>query len=229
MDSYRKTAIIVGVLFIIATVSAILTIGILGTTLDPSEYLTDVEANETQVVLAVIFWLILAVSVLGIGVMMYPLLKKYHGGLAQGYVALRLVETICIVISSICLMSLLTMSKEFGAGTMDASYYQPVGSVLLALQDWSFAIGTLIFLGLGGLALYYGLYELQLVPKWLSLWGLIGAACIAFYGLLSLFGLTADSVILNILAAPIAVQEMVFAVYLIVKGFKPQVIKSKSG
>ena len=229
MDSYRKTAIIVGVLFIIATVSAIATIGILGTTLDPPEFLTAVAANETQVVLAVICWLILAVSVLGIGVMMYPILKKYHGGLAQGYVGLRLVETICIVISSICLMALLTLSKEFGTGTGDAAYYLPAGSVLLAVQEWAFEIGTLLFLGLGGLALYYGLYELELVPKWLSLWGLIGAACVVLFGLLGLFGLTADSVTLNLLAAPIAIQEMVFAVWLIAKGFNSPSKKSKEG
>ena len=158
--------------------------------------------------------------------MMYPLLKKYHDGLAQGYVGLRLVEAICIVFSCICVMALLTLSKEFGAGTGDTSYYLPAGSILLALQHWSFEIGTLIFLGLGGLALNYGLYELELVPKWLSLWGLIGGACIALYGLLSLFGLTADSLTMNLLAVPIAVQEMVFAVYLIVKGFKPMTKKS---
>ena len=193
------------------------------------EWLSAVAANETQVVLAVICWLILAVSVLGIGVMMYPILKKYHGGLAQGYVGLRLVEAICIVISSICLMALLTLSKEFGAGTGDAAYYLPAGSVLLAVQEWAFEIGTLLFLGLGGLALYYGLYELELVPKWLSLWGLIGAACVVLFGLLGLFGLTADSVTLNLLAAPIAIQEMVFAVWLIAKGFNSPSKKSKEG
>ena len=225
MDSYRKTAIIVGVLFIIATVSAIATIGILGTTLDPPEFLTAVAANETQVVLAVICWLILAVSVLGIGVMMYPILKKYHGGLAQGYVGLRLVEAICIVISSICLMALLTLSKEFGAGTGDAAYYLPAGSVLLAVQEWAFEIGTLLFLGLGGLALYYGLYELELVPKWF----VEELETKQTYGLLGLFGLTADSVTLNLLAAPIAIQEMVFAVWLIAKGFNSPSKKSKEG
>ena len=226
MDSYRKTSIIVGALFIIATVSAILTIGILGSTLDPPEYLTAVTANEKQVILAVICWLILAVSVLGIGVMMYPILKKYHGGLAQGYVGLRLVETMCIIISSIGLLSLLTISKEFSAGTLDATYYQPVGAVLMALQEWSFEIGTLIFLGLGGLALYYGLYQLNLVPRWLSGWGFVGAACVVLYGMLGLFGLTADSLILNLLAVPIAVQEMVFAIWLIVKGFNSSAIDS---
>ena len=226
MDSYRKTSIIVGALFIIATVTAILTIGILGSTLDPPEYLTAVTANEKQVILAVICWLILAVSVLGIGVMMYPILKKYHGGLAQGYVGLRLVETMCIIISSIGLLSLLTISKEFSAGTLDATYYQPVGAVLMALQEWSFEIGTLIFLGLGGLALYYGLYQLNLVPRWLSGWGFVGAACVVLYGMLGLFGLTADSLILNLLAVPIAVQEMVFAIWLIVKGFNSSAIDS---
>jgi hypothetical protein len=82
-------------------------------------------------------------------------------------------------------------------------------------------IGTLIFLGLGGLPLYYITYQLKLVPRWLSVWGLIGAACVLLYGLISLFDLDP-----SILAAPIAVQEMVFAVWLIVKGFNLSAIES---
>lgn len=72
---------------------------------------------------------------------------------------------------------------------------------------------------MGGFFLYYPLYEQKIVPRVLSIWGLIGAVCVLVYGLLGLFGLTADSVALNVLAAPIAIQEMVFAVWLIVKGF----------
>jgi hypothetical protein len=229
MDLYRKTGIIVGLLFIIATVTAILTIVFLGSTLDPPDYLTAVSANMKQVIISVIFWLILAVSVMGIGVFMYPILKKYNEGLALSYVGLRLIEAILIIVASISILSLLTLSQEYVAGTLDASYYLPLGTSLLALQDWSFEIGTLIFLGLGGLPLYYILYQSKLVPRWLSGWGLIGASCILLYGVLGLFGLTTDSMILNILAAPIAVQEMVFAVWIIFKGFNPQEIKSKSG
>ena len=220
MDSYRKTAIIVGLLFIIATVTAILTIAFLGNTLETPLNFDTVSENEFQVVMAVLFWIILAVSVAGIGFMMYPALKKYHKGFALGYISFRLVESICIIISSIALLSLLTISKEYVGGTLEAIYYQPSGNLLLALQNWSFEIGTLIFLGLGGFFIYYPLYELKLVPRVLSIWGLIGAACVLVYGLLALFGLTAHSVMLNLLAAPIAIQEMVFAVWLIVKGFK---------
>ena len=229
MDSYRRTAIIVGVLFIVATVTAILSIVFLGSTLETPLNFDTVSSNANQVIIAVIFWLILAVSVTGIGVMMYPILKKHNEGLALGYVGLRLIESICIIIASISLLSVLTLSQECLAGTFDATYYQSIGSLLLTLQNWSFEIGTLIFLGLGGLFLNYSLYELKLVPRLLSVWGLIGAACVLLYGLLGLFGLTADSITLNLLAAPIAIQEMVFAVWLIVKGFNPLEIKSKSG
>jgi hypothetical protein len=226
MNSYRKTAIIVGVLFITATVTAMLTIVFLGSTLETPLNFTNVSSNEFQVIMSVMFWLILAVSVTGIGVMMYPILKKYHEGLALGYVGFRLIESICIIIASVTLLSLLTLSQEYTAGTLDVTNYQPIGSLLLALQVWSFEIGTLIFLGLGGLFLYYPLYELKLVPRVLSIWGLIGAAFVLLYGVLGLFGLTADSLILNLLALPIAVQEMVFAVWLIVKGFNSSVIAS---
>ena len=224
MESYRKTAIIVGVLFIIATVTAILTIAILGSTLETPLNETVITDNEYQIGLAVLCWIILAVSVTGIGFFMYPILNKYNKGLALGYISFRLTESICIIISSITLLSILTISQETVAGTIDASNFQPMGSLLLALQDWSFEIGTLIFLGLGGFFIYYPLYELKLVPRILTILGLIGSACVLLYGLLGLFGLTADSVTFNVLAAPIAILEMVFAIWLIVKGFTPSAI-----
>jgi hypothetical protein len=221
MEYINKTAKIVGLLFIIATITAILTITILGSTLDTPLDQIAITENEYQIGLAVLFWIILAVSVTGIGFMMYPILKKYNEGIALGYISFRLTESICILISSITLLSILTISKEYVGGTIESATYQSIGSLLLALQNWSFEIGTLFFLGLGGFFIYYPLYELKLVPRLLSIWGLIGAACVLLYGLLGLFGLTADSIILNLLAAPIAIQEMVFAVWLIVKGFNP--------
>jgi len=211
----------VGVLFITATVTAILTIVILGSILDAPDYLIKVAENESQVIMADILWLILAVSVMGIGVMMFPILKKYDEGLALGYAGIRLIEAVFIIAASLSLLSLLTLSQEFVAAALDATYYQPSGALLLALHDWSFVIGTLIFLGLGGLCLNYLLYQSKLVPRWLSGWGLIGATLVLLYGLLSLFGLDP-----GLLAAPIAVQEMVFALWLIVKGFNPAAVAS---
>jgi hypothetical protein len=230
MDAYRKTAIIVGVLFITATITSILSTVFLGSTLAASNYLTSVSANENKVIIAMIFELIAAVSALGTAVMLFPVLKKTVESLALGYVALRLIENIFYIVGALSLPIILTLSQGYVAGAFNASYYQPLGNLLLALHDWSIWMGTLIFFGLGSLTLNYLLYQSKLVPRFLSVWGLIGAALVLLYGLLSLFSLTPNMIssTLTVLAVPIAVQEMVFAVWLIVKGFNPSAIASLS-
>jgi hypothetical protein len=224
MNYYRKTAIIVGALFIIATAITIVGIVFMGSSLedDPVD-LAKIADNENGIIISVICWIILAISVAGIGFFMHPILKKYDEGLSLGYVSFRLIETVLILVSVISLQSLLTLSQEFVAGDLNATDYEPSVILLMALFDWSFIIGTMIFLGLGGLVLNFILYVLKLVPSWLSIWGFIGGACVLLYGLISLFGHDPA-----ILAAPIAIQEMVFAVWLIVKGFNPPAIASGS-
>lgn len=209
---------------------SILSIVPLGSTLTASNYLTSVSANENQVIIAMIFELIAAVSAFGTAVMLFPVLKKTIESLALGYVALRLIENIFYIVGALSLIIILTVGQGYVAGASNASYYQPLGTLLLALHDWSIWMGTLIFFGLGSLTLNYLLYQSKLVPRFLSVWGLIGAALVLLYGLLSLFSLTPDMLfsILTILALPIAVQEMVFAVWLIVKGFNPAAIASLS-
>ncbi|MGZ4853035.1 MAG: DUF4386 domain-containing protein [Halobacteriota archaeon] len=230
MNSYRKTAIIVGVLFITATVASILSTVFLGSTLAASNYLTSVSANENQVIIAMIFELIAAVSAFATAVVLFPVLKKSIESLALGYVVLRLTENIFYIVGALSLLIILTLSQGYAAGASSASYYQSLGTLLLALRDWSIWLGTLIFFGLGSLTLNYLLYQSKLVPRFLSVWGLIGAALVLLYGLLSLFSLTPNMIssILTILAVPIAVQEMIFAVWLIVKGFNPAAIASLS-
>lgn len=99
MDSNRKTAIIVGVLFIIATVAPIISVvplsvvplGFLGSVGDP-DYLTAVSANENQVLIGALLWLAMTASVVAIPIMMFPILKKHNESLALGYVGARIFE-----------------------------------------------------------------------------------------------------------------------------------------
>jgi hypothetical protein len=226
MNASRKTAIIVGVLFITATVAAILSGVFFGPIPDGPDYLIYVSTNENQLIIAVILELILAVSVIGIGFMMFPILKKHIESLALGYVGFRLTEGILLVVGSISLLSLSTLSREYVTGAVDASFYQTSGIVLLALRDWIFVIGTMIFLSLGGLSLYFLLFLSRLVPRWLSAWGLLGAILILITGIFGLFGLSPESTTSTLLALPIGLQEMVFAVWLIFKGFNPSAIAS---
>jgi hypothetical protein len=226
MNPSRNTARIVGALFIIATVTAILSAVFLGSTLETPVNLTMVSYSENQLVMAVILWLILAVSVIGIGVVMFPILKEYSESLSLTYVSFRLIEGVFIVVASLSLLSLVTLSQEYVAGSLDAADYLPSSVLLLALQDWSFVIGTMIFLGLGGLPLNFLLYQSRLIPRWLSAWGLVGATGVFLYGLVELFGISSGSIPIEILAAPIAIQEMVFAVWIIAKGFSSPEVQS---
>jgi hypothetical protein len=217
---YQKTAALVGALFVIATVTAISAMVLMGTALDEPDFLVDLPDIENKVVTAVVLELILAVSLIGIGALMFPVFKKHGEGLALGYAGIRLVEAIFIIIASVCLLVMLTMGGDYASGTLDVTNNETMGAMLMALREWSFMIGTLVFLGLGALTLNYLFYVSKLIPRWLSIWGLIGGAGIMAYAVFVLFGHDISSFsAVSLLAAPIAVEEMVFAVYLIVKGF----------
>ena len=113
-----------------------------------------------------------------------------------------------------CILAILTLNQKYVAGSLDVSYFQALGTLLLGVYDWTWIVGPLIFFALSTLPFYYMLYQSKLIPRWLSAWGLIGGIFVILYGLVAMFGYSPD-----ILAAPIAVQEMVLAVWLIVKGF----------
>ena len=227
MDSYRKTGIIVGVLFIVATVASILSAVSLGSILGAPNYLISVSAHG-NVIITVILWLIAAISAFATSFMLFPILRRHIESLAMGYVGLRLFESVFYVVGALSLLVMLTVSQKYMPGALDASYYTTLGTLLLALQNWAILLGTLIFFGLGSMTLNYVLYQSKLIPQWLSLWGLIGAALTLLYGLLGIldgYGLNSPFALLSIL---IFVQEMVFAVWLIVKGFNPSALASDS-
>ena len=229
MNSYRKTAMIVGVLFIIATVAPLLSFPFSGFITDDPDYLVNVSANATQVIIGALFEFIMCLAIAGIAIWAYPILKKHNDGLALGYVGFRLIEGILLTIAVIGLLSLLTLSQEFvKAGAPDASYFQSLGTLLLAARDWTGVLGSFAFI-LGALMYYYIFYQSKLIPRWLSVWGLIGVPLWIAAELLIMFGLiesfSTNAILLDI---PIAVNEMVLAVWLIVKGFNPSAIASLS-
>ncbi len=133
MNSNRKTAIIVGVLFITAAIVSVLEyIVIFPPILNAPDYLINVSAKENQVIIGVLFKLITAGTVLGIGAMMFPILKKYNEALAIGYVGTRIYEGVIIITGAISLLSLLALSQVFvKAGAPDVSHFQALGNLLL--------------------------------------------------------------------------------------------------
>ena len=229
MNSNRKIAMIVGVLFITATAAGVVGLVFLGSILDPPDYLTKVSANQNQVIIGgALFALIMVAANVGIAVMMFPILKKHNESIALGYFGAIIIYATAYVVGVISLLSLVTLSQEYVAGAPDASYFQTLGTSLLAVQDWAGLLGANIIFGLGALMFYYSLYQSKLIPRFLSVWGLIGATLMLAAGLLGMFALSPRSTIFIFLNLPIASNEMFLAVWLIVKGFSSSAIASES-
>ncbi|MCX9082574.1 MAG: DUF4386 domain-containing protein [Candidatus Methanoperedens sp.] len=226
MNSDRKAAIVVGVLFITATVAGILS-EVFGPNLDAPDYLANLSANGNQVLIGALLVFTMAVLIAGIPIFMYPILKKYNEALALGYVVFRTIEVVFLIVSAISLLTLLTLSQEFViAGTPDASNFQTLATLLLAVREWGGGVFSTIVFGLSALILNYVLYRSKLIPRWLSGWGLIGAILYLVSGFLPLFGHDPRSAIYLLMEAPLGLNEMVFAIWLIVKGFNPSAIVS---
>ncbi|NLE59517.1 MAG: DUF4386 family protein, partial [Planctomycetes bacterium] len=111
MNTYRKTAITVGILFITCSVAAILGPSLAGSTNAP-DYLDQLAGNPNQIILAALLEFVWAASGAGIAIAMYPLLKKYNGALALGAVSSRVVEGVFVLIGTLGLLALLTLSQE---------------------------------------------------------------------------------------------------------------------
>ena len=223
--TYRNTARIVGVFFIIATVASIATFLFIGFLSEP-DYLNNVSANENQVIGGMFLELIWALAVLGIPVLLYPILRKQNEALALGFYSLRFIEALLTILYSISLLTLLTLGQEYAqAGAPDTSYYQTAGVLLLAVRDWAFIIGPGLAFALSALILNFQLFQSRIIPRWLSGWGFLGAALMFIPFLIQFFGIES----LDLLFLPIAVQEMVFALWLIIKGFDQSAIASLPG
>ena len=233
MNSNRKAAIIVGVLYIVATVAGVLSLAPLASLLDGPDILTNIAENENKLIMVAFLYLIMAVAVAGVAFMIYPVLKQntdteIKEGLALWYVGTRITEGATFVVGVLITLSLLSLSQEFiKAGSPDASYFQTGGTVLIAASNYAWMLGQSVFC-IGVLMLNYLLYLSRRIPRWLSSWGFIGAPLMLVAGFLLLVDGDPNSLLSTVLYAPLALQEVVFAVWLIVKGFNPSAIDSRS-
>ncbi len=173
MNTDRRTAVVVGVLFIIATVADLLSLPFLGLIHNP-DYLIKISANENQVLIGALLQLIAAFACPCIAIWLYPILKKHDESLALGSVGFRIIEGVLYIVGVIGVLLLLTLSQEFvKAGASDSAYFQTSGVLLLAVQDWASLIGALAFyLGALDVLLYilsikaYSSLAIRLGSRW---------------------------------------------------------------
>jgi hypothetical protein len=235
MNTYRKNAVMAGVLYFLGTVFGIsgsiiggevLSSLTLSKPLVGVDMLSLVAANSSQITVGAFFYLMMGISLAAMTVFLYPIFRKDSEELAMGMVLFRgAMEGTWYFISTLSILALVALGNEYFATGADSAALKSMGNVLYQFQDRLGAVGTILFL-IGATCLYLSFYRTRLIPRWLSVWGFIGVVPYMAAVLLHLFHMdTGYEFYMEMVLAP---QEMVMAVWLIVKGFNPSAIAALS-
>ena len=195
MRSDKLTARVAAGLFITATAASLLSTGLLNPILNSSDYLVRIAGHQDRVIAGALFEIVAGCASAGIAISLYPVLKSRGNGLALGSVGFRVMEGDPL------------------------SRWRCCGAVARQLRDQTSIAGVIAFY-VGATMYYWLFYWSRLLPRWLSGWGLAGTALGLVAALLILFEATGYmSTLQVVLSLPIGVNEIVLAVWLIVRGF----------
>jgi hypothetical protein len=192
-SSVRRTARIVGVLFLAGYlaygVGSLIAQGIVSS--------ADRSGSTALFVTGAALMLLNSAFVIGIGVLMFPILRPHNKAIAGGYLGTRIFEGVGLAIG---VVSLIVVADSAAALHANSVFYNVAEAVL--------GIGSLFFCAL--------LFRTGLVPRWLAVWGFIGYACFAGGNLLELFGVSGAGLVA---AIPGGLFELTFGIWLIARGF----------
>jgi hypothetical protein len=175
---------------------------------------------DTPVIVGGVLEIIVALAGISTAVVLFPVLKKQNDSVALGLVAARILESGTIFVGVAFILSIVTL-RQVGAGA-DALV---TSHALITLYDRIFLLGQSFMPAVCDLLLGVLLYKARLVPRALSLIGIIGAPILVGGYIAVLFGLIGQHAPSTALAAiPVALFEFSLGVYLVVKGFKPSAI-----
>jgi uncharacterized protein YacL len=176
----------------------------------------------------VLLELVNGIAVLGIGVLMFPILKWFNQKMALGYLGFRIVEAVFCCMIVISPLSLITLSQEYiNAGAPDVPCFQTASVMSIAGRVSIANLLIPVFLSLGALLLYSVLYQSKLLPRFIAVWGLIGAILILLLNLLLTFNVELGNTAM-IFALPMILNEIFLGIWLILKGFNTSVIPAKN-
>lgn len=215
MSTLRKTALAAGVAYLITFVS-IPTLSLYGSVRNDPNFILG-PGPDIPVLVGGLLEMIVALACIGTAVVLYPMIKREHEGVALGFVGVRVLEAGMIFTGVASLLTVVTL-RQSGAGP-DAL---ATGQALVAVNNWTFLLGQSFLPVMNALLLGSLLYRSRLVPRIIPLVGLVGAPLLLTSDLGVLFGLWPQvSLVTAGAALPIALWEFLLGLYLVIKGFQP--------
>lgn len=217
MKSSRKISLAAGILYLI-TFFSVPTLAIYGPVKSANYILGS--GPDTSAIIGGILEIIVALAGIGTAVVLFPMLKKRNEVFALGLVAARILESSTIFVGVAFLLSIVTL-RQSGAGTEALA----TSHVLVALYDRIFLLGQSFMPAICDLLLGFLLYKSRLVPRGLSLIGIVGGPVLLVGYFTVMFGLIGQHAPLaGMSAIPVALFEFSLGVWLIVKGFNPAAV-----
>jgi len=135
-------------------------------------------------------------------------------------VGFRLIAGAFQILGVILIPLFIYLSEIYLSSTGDSLLYvKSLGEMLKIVRDLTNHLGVMVATGLGNLLFYYILLSGKYIPKWLSVWGIIGNILIILASFLILFQLfdVISGAYISI-TIPLVLQELVLAIWLIIKG-----------
>jgi len=226
-------AVMAGVLYFLGTVfgalgavigGEVLTSLISGKPLVGVDLLGLVAANSSQITGGAFLYLMMGISLAAMTLFLYPIFRKDSEELAMGMVLFRgALEGTAYSIQVIGFLTLVALGNEYVATGANSAALQSMGKVLYQFQDLTGPVLTIMFL-IGAVCLYISFYRTRLIPRWLTIWGLIGVVPYLANALLQFFHVSTS--IGTFLEVPLMIQELVMGLWLVIKGFNPSAIAS---
>lgn len=164
--------------------------------------------------------IIVALAGIGTAVVLYAILKKQNKTLAIGLIASRVLEASCIFIGVATILTIVAL-KQTGAGSDSLA----ISSMLAMLYDRIFLISQSLLPAVNDLLLGFLLYQSQLVPRVLSMIGIVGGPLLIAGFLAVIFGIVEQGAPVTALSAlGVFLFELSLGIWLVVKGFNPKAV-----
>jgi hypothetical protein len=220
MTTTRRTATIVGLLFLLQTIAFIVAEQVFTGVLKRPDYLTRTAADANALTIGALLAFASGVAVVGIAILMFPLLRRTSEPLALGYVGERVIELVLQVFFYMAApLLIIAIGAGLHDGTVSPAASQSLGPILKAVHDIGIVVLYLVT-SVGGTIFAFLLYRSQLVPRSLAVLGLIGYPVLLIGCVLDLFGATDVTQGAGLLAVlPGGLFELVLPILLLVKGF----------
>jgi hypothetical protein len=215
-DPTRKTSLVAGILYLVTFISSIPAVLLLAPVLNNPKYIISAGA-DLQVTFGISLDLVNALAAIGTAVALFWVVKRQNESFALGFVITRLIECTTIIIGVVCILAVVTLRQTVGVGT-DSAALVAVGQGLVAVRGWTFTLGPSLMPPLNALLLGTLMYRSRLVPRFISVAGLIGFPLQLSAAILTIFGIN-YTIWQGIAVAPIFYWELALGLWMAIKGF----------